>query len=561
MWGRQFIETGYKTNFNTTFSNNNNEILLHLTQWQYWWWFWFIFFWCLYYVLIYKVGTRRILKDDIVLATTVRSHGNWGDYILCLIPLSWCANILINSTFLLKVIEWQTNSALITLRVRGKQWYWVYKFDLDAIYNILTRPLSVGNDRWFFIMFGEAYTAEDYDYLIYIKNKSSVANEFWKLVFLRPDILNKSFNTDYGTIDYYYWLYKPLFNIIEYSSHQTNRNDWINIDPDLNLGKKCFTKLCKNISECTILEEPTTSSVVNDSILEDYSELKYRKLSVNFKFERTWKDINLTLLDNPSDRWLKKDFNIDFPMKIFDLSNDVTISDIENTLQENQTIIKNYFKDGGVRINKKKTFKNEFLNLKQKRAKTKDSVKVSFLDIRNNSISVKSCENVFLDGSVKVDKKSLLKEIKLLKKLKKRSDIYNLPHNKRLLRLRRTLVLPTQTFLTIVTSSYDVIHSWFVPGLGLKMDCIPGRSTHHTFYIANPGFYYGQCAEVCGRYHHHMPIRVCALDYDQFLVWWNYFGIHRIILLNYEMKSRYDMFDLYEDEYQNKAFMDRKFIW
>jgi hypothetical protein len=206
-------------------------------------------------------------------------------------------------------------------------------------------------------------------------------------------------------------------------------------------------------------------------------------------------------------------------MKIFDLSNDVTISDIENTLQENQTIIKNYFKDGGVRINKKKTFKNEFLNLKQKRAKTKDSVKVSFLDIRNKSISVKSCENVFLDGSVKVDKKSLLKEIKLLKKLKKRSDIYNLPHNKRLLRLRRTLVLPTQTFLTIVTSSYDVIHSWFVPGLGLKMDCIPGRSTHHTFYIANPGFYYGQCAEVCGRYHHHMPIRVCALDYDQFLVW------------------------------------------
>jgi hypothetical protein len=44
-------------------------------------------------------------------------------------------------------------------------------------------------------------------------------------------------------------------------------------------------------------------------------------------------------------------------MKIFDLSNDVTISDIENTLQENQTIIKNYFKDGGVRINKKKHLK------------------------------------------------------------------------------------------------------------------------------------------------------------------------------------------------------------
>lgn len=50
------------------------------------------------------------------------------------------------------------------------------------------------------------------------------------------------------------------------------------------------------------------------------------------------------------------------------------------------------------------------------------------------------------------------------------------------------------------------------------MDCVPGRSTHHTFYIDNVGLYYGQCAEICGRFHHHMPIRVCALPFDQFLV-------------------------------------------
>jgi len=106
---------------------------------------------------------------------------------------------------------------------------------------------------------------------------------------------------------------------------------------------------------------------------------------------------------------------------------------------------------------------------------------------------------------------------------------------RRLLRTKRTLVLPAHVNITVVTNSYDVVHSWFIPGLGLKLDCVPGRSTHHSFYIDNIGFYYGQCAEICGRYHHHMPIRLCALPFEQFLIWWQRRGvrrIHRIHLLN-----------------------------
>jgi heme/copper-type cytochrome/quinol oxidase subunit 2 len=60
------------------------------------------------------------------------------------------------------------------------------------------------------------------------------------------------------------------------------------------------------------------------------------------------------------------------------------------------------------------------------------------------------------------------------------------------------------------------------------MDCVPGRSTHHSFYIDNVGFYYGQCAEICGRYHHHMPIRICALPFEQFFAWWQHKGIKRL---------------------------------
>lgn len=99
---------------------------------------------------------------------------------------------------------------------------------------------------------------------------------------------------------------------------------------------------------------------------------------------------------------------------------------------------------------------------------------------------------------------------------------------RRLLRTKRTLVLPAHINITLITNSYDVVHSWFVPGLGLKIDCVPGRSTHHTLYIDNVGFYYGQCAEICGRYHHHMPIRVCALPYEHFILWWQTRGLPRM---------------------------------
>jgi heme/copper-type cytochrome/quinol oxidase subunit 2 len=109
-----------------------------------------------------------------------------------------------------------------------------------------------------------------------------------------------------------------------------------------------------------------------------------------------------------------------------------------------------------------------------------------------------------------------------------------------MLRTKRTLVIPAHVNITAITNSYDVIHSWFIPGLGLKMDCVPGRSTHHTFYIDNVGFYYGQCAEVCGRYHHHMPIRICALPFDHFLLWWFHFGAPKFIPNNFSKKTSID---------------------
>jgi len=56
-------------------------------------------------------------------------------------------NILINSNFILKLIEWQSESSLFTLRVRAKQWYWVYKLDLRNIADIFSAPRNLGRNK------------------------------------------------------------------------------------------------------------------------------------------------------------------------------------------------------------------------------------------------------------------------------------------------------------------------------------------------------------------------------------------------------------------------------
>jgi heme/copper-type cytochrome/quinol oxidase subunit 2 len=65
--------------------------------------------------------------------------------------------------------------------------------------------------------------------------------------------------------------------------------------------------------------------------------------------------------------------------------------------------------------------------------------------------------------------------------------------------------LPTGTQIMVSVSSFDVIHGWAVPSLGIKIDACPGRSNEINFSIDRPGIYYGQCSELCGVNHGQMP--------------------------------------------------------
>lgn len=91
--------------------------------------------------------------------------------------------------------------------------------------------------------------------------------------------------------------------------------------------------------------------------------------------------------------------------------------------------------------------------------------------------------------------------------------------NTYLLDVDHPLVVPVDTKIRFVITAGDVIHSWFVPALGWKMDAIPGMVNAAWTDIKTPGVYRGQCAELCGQDHGFMPIVVRAVPKADFARW------------------------------------------
>lgn len=79
------------------------------------------------------------------------------------------------------------------------------------------------------------------------------------------------------------------------------------------------------------------------------------------------------------------------------------------------------------------------------------------------------------------------------------------------------LALPTFTNILFLVTSADVLHSWTVPSLGIKVDACPGRLNYLTTLCWSSGVYYGQCSEICGSNHRFMPIVVEFIPIDSYL--------------------------------------------
>nr|YP_010166714.1 cytochrome c oxidase subunit II [Oreodytes davisii]QRV62818.1 cytochrome c oxidase subunit 2 [Oreodytes davisii] len=104
-------------------------------------------------------------------------------------------------------------------------------------------------------------------------------------------------------------------------------------------------------------------------------------------------------------------------------------------------------------------------------------------------------------------------------------DSYMIPTNElsengfRLLDVDNRVILPFNSQIRILVSAMDVLHSWTVPSLGVKIDATPGRLNQTNFYMNRPGLFYGQCSEICGANHSFMPIVIESVPTNMFINW------------------------------------------
>nr|YP_010159282.1 cytochrome c oxidase subunit II [Paragnetina indentata]QRG31732.1 cytochrome c oxidase subunit II [Paragnetina indentata] len=104
-------------------------------------------------------------------------------------------------------------------------------------------------------------------------------------------------------------------------------------------------------------------------------------------------------------------------------------------------------------------------------------------------------------------------------------DSYMTPYNEmtaggfRLLDVDNRAALPMNTQVRVLVTAADVLHSWTVPALGVKVDGTPGRLNQTSFLISRPGVFYGQCSEICGANHSFMPIVIESVPANIFINW------------------------------------------
>lgn len=560
MWGCIATEASYQLNFNTGFSTTKSDVLIHLAQWQYWWWFWFAFLWSFYYLVISRIVRFRSLKMRPKIVTSFRPHGKWGDFLAAIIPAIWCLNILTNSNFILRLIEWQNESSLFLVRIRARQWYWVYKFELKNFTDILIAPKNLGRNKWQLNTFGDLSVTDDYLHVLQLRSQNKWIKSYWESVISRAGKIKQNHNVtpvelfkanlenSYNNLNFAYKLKSKLnlnnsFNNFElsnvYSNYLYNKKNYLNnfeSNDSFLLNEyqsNSFKFLFNNSKNDFDINNKIFYNILNTNVSNSYSN----KISYYSDFIE-------------SSRYIKKQQGVLLPIRLIKLNQKWNDSSDFTNLD----LFRVRFNSGNSNIQSKNVPNTTYMSIKQKRYERKKNISpITKMVKENYGINSKkirySGKTILLNNSIFEDYiNDATSYYRMMKKNKKRSELISINLSRRILRTKRTLVLPAHTNITLITNSFDIVHSWFIPGLGIKLDCVPGRSTHHTFYIDNVGFYYGQCAEICGRYHHHMPIRVCALPFEHFLVWWHTFGLPKLIYTNNQRK--------YETYY---AF--RKYIW
>nr|YP_010990645.1 cytochrome c oxidase subunit II [Klapperibrachys cremeri]WOW99076.1 cytochrome c oxidase subunit II [Klapperibrachys cremeri] len=143
------------------------------------------------------------------------------------------------------------------------------------------------------------------------------------------------------------------------------------------------------------------------------------------------------------------------------------------------------------------------------------SIKILYLmeELINPMITIKAIGHQWFWSYEYSDKKKIELESFMLNK--KNKSLF------RLLDVDNRMTLPFSSQTRMIISSSDVIHSWTIPSLGVKMDAMPGRLNQTSIMIKKPGLFFGQCSEICGTNHSFMPITIESINMMKFIEWMN----------------------------------------
>ena len=458
MWSEIYLEYSTHQNFNVGFSSYKNDVHIQLSQWQYWWWFWFVTVWSLYFLIIFRCYNNKIENYNLTINTSMRSHGKWGDFLVAIIPLSWCGNILINSNFILRMLEWQNESSLFTIRIQGKQWYWAYKYNSDISYNLSGIFINVGNNNWVhnnILSNNNLNNTNNLLSFLYDYEFKKIHNNLLKKISLTKNTfkkINNAFNdTLYKNLNYKKFNTKNI--ILKYKSiNQINQKALLN--------KHNFNT---NLSVYNILKNNNNQkyNCINKNInsLELITKLFYNKKLNIVQTSNIFIDIknNLNYFDTDrlddtvvtSDNYRVKNYK--FPIKI---NKGILNKQNINTLQNNLSLIKNIFfnfKTYKLNISEKQSHVEQFWGFRQKRYKKLRSY--SFLqNTKYNNDNYQQISNFVNNKFNKYYMYTVLKNNKY------KNELIPVTLARRLLRTKRTLVLPVHINITLITNSYDVVH-------------------------------------------------------------------------------------------------------
>nr|ALO70699.1 cytochrome c oxidase subunit 2 [Medon apicalis] len=104
-------------------------------------------------------------------------------------------------------------------------------------------------------------------------------------------------------------------------------------------------------------------------------------------------------------------------------------------------------------------------------------------------------------------------------------DSYMIPANElsisgfRLLDVDNRIAIPYKSQIRLMVTAADVLHSWTIPSISVKIDATPGRLNQMSFFLNRTGIFYGQCSEICGANHSFMPIVMESISTEYFIKW------------------------------------------